>query len=532
MLLFELLISLLIGGAVLTAFANKVGAPYPALLALAGAALALAPVHVPSLRLDPELALTLFVAPAIVDAAFDASPRDLRENWIQISSLVLVAVALTVGAVALVARWLVPDLPWSAAIALGAIVAPPDPVSAAAVLGRLSPPRRLMVILEGEGLLNDASALLIYRLAVGVMLGSALSASRTLPLLLASSVGSLILGWGLARAYLWLTHRIDDFAILVVTQFVGTFAVWIIAERLGVSTVLTTVTYAAVLARRLPATQKAENRRGSLAVWEVAVYMLNALAFLLIGLQLQEIGRTLDGGFHPYIVFSLAILGTVIVARLGWTFLYNALARLVDRMLLSPERRTPVGRSYKSALVVGWSGMRGLLTLATALALPFEGDLARFPHRSLVIVAAFSVVLGTLVIQGLTLGPLLRWLNLTDDGRANRERDFARREATRAALDTLDGHSEPEAAIVSRQYNVVLQGEEEALRPKVLRTLRMRAIAAERERLLALRQSREIGYDAYRTLEEELDWAEGNVRRRGRRYDVDKADGSHERYTP
>ena len=523
MLLFELLIGLLIAGVVLTAFADKVGAPYPALLALAGVGLALAPVDVPNIRLDPQLALTLFVAPAIVDASFDASPRDLRENWIQISSLVFIAVVLTVGAVAFVARSLVPDLPWSAAIALGAIVAPPDPVSASAVLGRLSPPRRLMVILEGEGLLNDASALLIYRLAIGVMLGSALTASGTLPLLLASSIGSVALGWVLARAYLWLTGRLDELAILVVTQFVGTFAVWIIAERLGVSSVLTTVTYAAVLARLLPTRQKAENRRGSLAVWEVAVYVLNALAFILIGLQLQEIARTLDGGIRPTIGFSLAILGTVIIVRLAWTFAYNAIARLVDRMVLPPERRTPVGRSYKSALVVGWSGMRGLITLATALALPFEGDPAHFPHRNLVVIAAFSVVVGTLLIQGLTLGPLLRWLDLTDDGRIDGERNFARQEATQAALDILNGRTEPEAVIVGRQYKVLLRDEEtETLRPDVFRRLRIRAIAAERERLLALRQSREIGYEAYRTLEEELDWAEGNARRRGRRYDVPK----------
>ncbi len=521
MLLFELLIGLLIGGAVLTAVANRAGLPYPALLALAGTALALAPVDVPGIRLDPELALTLFVAPAIVDAAFDASPRDLRENWIQISSLVLVAVALTVGAVAVVARFLAPGLPWAAAVALGAIVAPPDPVSAAAVLGRLSPPRRLMVILEGEGLLNDASALLIYRLAIGVLLGSTLSAGTALPLLLASSVGSLALGWVLARAYLWLTRRIDDLAILVVTQFVGTFAVWMAADRLGASSVLTTVVYAAVLARLLPARQDAENRRGSLAVWEVAVYVLNAFAFILAGLQLQEIARTLDGGYAPYLGFSLAILATVIGVRLVWTLLYNATARLVDRVRLPPERRTPVGRSYKSALIVGWSGMRGLLTLATALALPFEGDAARFPDRDLVVVAAFAVVLGTLVVQGLTLGPLLRWLDLTDDGRVDRERDLARAEATRAALAVLESRSEPEAEVLVRQYAAVLEDEAaDALRPDVLRRLRMRAIAAERDRLLALRRSREIGYDAYRTLEEELDWAEGNARRRGRRSDA------------
>ncbi len=520
--LFQLLIGLLIGGAVLTAVANRIGAPYPVLLALAGTALALAPVEVPGVRLDPELALTLFVAPAIVDAAFGASPRDLRENWIQISSLVLVAVLLTVAAVAVVARLLVPDLPWPAAIALGAIVAPPDPVSAAAVLGRLSPPRRLMVILEGEGLLNDVSALLVYRLAIGVMLGSTLTAGKAVPLLFASTFGSVALGWALARAYLWLTRRIDDLAISVVTQFVATFAVWLIAERLGVSTVLTTVVYAVILSRLVATRQGAENRRGSHAVWEVAVYVLNALAFIFVGLQLQEIARTLDGGIRTYLGFGLAILATVIVVRLAWTFVYNAGARLVDRMTLRPEQRTPVGRSYKSALVVGWAGMRGLLTLATALALPFESDPARFPGRDFVVIAAFTVVLGTLVVQGLTLGPLLRWLDLTDDGRIDRERNFARQETTRAALELLDGCTEPEAAILRREYDVLRQDEQmETLRPKVFGRLRIRAITAERERLLALRRSRAVGDDAYRTLEEEFDWAEGNARRRGRYFEVE-----------
>ena len=527
MVLFELLIGLLIGGAVLTAVANRIGAPYPALLAMAGVALALAPIDVPGIRLDPELALTLFVAPSIVDAAFNVSPRDLRENWRQISSLVLVAVAFTVVAVAVVARQLVPDLPWSAAIALGAIVAPPDPISATAVLGRLAPPRRRMTILEGEGLLNDATARLVYRLALGALLGSAVSARTAAPLLLASSLGSVALGWASARAYIWLTRRITELAISVVAQFFGTFAVWIMAERLGVSAVLTTVTYAVVLARLVAGRQGAENRRGSHAVWEVAVYVLNALAFILVGLQLQEIARNLHGGNRRYVVFGLAILATVIVVRLLWTFAYNALSRGVDRLVLPPERRTPIGLSYKSALIVGWSGMRGLLTLATALALPFANDPARFPQRDLVVVAAFTVVLGTLVIQGLTLGPLLRWLNLTDDGRIDRERNFARQEATRAALATLADRGEPEARILRREYNVLLDSEEmRDLRPNVFGQMRIRAIRAERERLLTLRRTREIGDDAYRTLEEELDWAEGNARRRGRPYDVSDLPGS------
>ena len=518
MQLFELVIALLLAGAVLTALANKIGAPYPALLALAGAILALLPPEIPAVQLDPELALTLFIAPAILDAAFDASPRDLRENWIPVTSLVLVAVCLTVAAVAIVAHALVPDLPWAAAVALGAIVAPPDAVAATSVLRALSPPHRLMVILEAEGLLNDATALLIYRLAVGVVLGGALTPWTALPLLLLNLVGSLVLGYGLARIYLMLTSRIKDLAISVVTQFVATFAVWILAEQLNVSSVLTVVVYAVVIAQTAPRLQDAENRRGSYAVWEVAVYVLNALAFILIGLQLQEIIKHIDGGFGLYLSFGCAILATVILIRFAWTFTYNTLARLLQRIVYPSFTPTPIGRSYKAALMVGWSGMRGLLTLATALALPIAANGSPgFPHRDLMITAAFTVVLGTLVLQGLTLGPLMRWLKLSDDGEVDREQDFARQQGTRAALAALEDSTEPEAAVLRRVYDVALQDESMAwLRPEVFGRLRLAAIRTERETLHGLRATRKIGEDAFHALEEELDWAEGHARRRSR----------------
>ena len=518
MQLFELIIALLLAGAVLTALAHRVGAPYPALLALAGAILALLPPDIPAITLDPELALTLFIAPAILDAAFDVSPRDLRANWIPVSSLVLVAVCLTVVAVAVVAHALVPDLPWAAAIALGAIVAPPDAVAASSVLRPLSPPHRLMVILEAEGLLNDATALLIYRIAVGIAMGGALTAWTTLPLLLSNLLGSLALGYGLARLYLLLTKRIRDLAISVVTQFVGTFAVWILAERLNVSAVLTMVAYAVVLASATSRIQDAENRRGSYAVWEVAIYVLNALAFILIGLQLQEINKHIDGSALPYIGFACAILATVVVVRFAWTFTYNLLARLLQRLVYPSYAPVRAARSYKAALMVGWSGMRGLLTLATALALPMAGGGAPgFPHRDLIVTAAFAVVLGTLILQGLTLGPLMHRLGLSDDGAVGRELDLARQRGTRAALAALDGLSEPEAAVLRREYGVVLQDESmDWLRPEVFGQLHLKAIAAERDTLHGLRQDRQIGDDAFHALEEELDWAEGNARRRMR----------------
>jgi CPA1 family monovalent cation:H+ antiporter len=201
MIVFEIVIALLFVGAALSILARRLKLPYPALLALAGAGLALVP-NAPQVALDPDLALTLFVAPVLLDAAFDSSPRDLRENWRQITGLALLAVGVTVAVVAAVARALVPSLPWAAAIALGAIVAPPDAAAATAVLKHLPLPRRLIVILEGESLFNDASALLIYRAAVATELSGSFSESTALLLLAASSLGSVLFGFALARVVL------------------------------------------------------------------------------------------------------------------------------------------------------------------------------------------------------------------------------------------------------------------------------------------------------------------------------------------
>ncbi len=191
MAVFELVLALLFGGVALALLAPRLGVPWPALLALAGAALAFVP-GVPEVALDPELALALFVAPVLLDAAYDASSRDLRDNWAPVGGLVLGAVGLTVVAVAVVARWLEPSLPWAAAVALGAIVAPPDAAAAAAVLRQVRLPHRVMVILEGESLLNDATALLIYRVAVGAVAGGLMA--WTVPMLALSAAGGVLLG--------------------------------------------------------------------------------------------------------------------------------------------------------------------------------------------------------------------------------------------------------------------------------------------------------------------------------------------------
>src|SRR3954454_19198021 len=318
MRVFEVVIALLLAGAALAALARRMATPYPALVAKAGAALAFVP-RVPTLVLDPELALALFVAPVLVAAAFDASPRDLRANWRAVASLALGAVALTIVIVALVAKTLVPDLPWGAAIALGAIVAPPDAAAATTVLKQLRPPNRLLVILEGESLFNDASALLVYRLAVGATVAGSLSGGRVLPTLLAVTLGSVVLGLVLARVTLFVNARIRDVATAVVVQFCSTFGVWMLAERLHLSGIITMVVFAMSASRRSPEILPARIRIPSWAVWEVAVFVLNVLAFILVGFQLKSLAARAGGATGVwYAAVAAVVCVAVIVARIAW----------------------------------------------------------------------------------------------------------------------------------------------------------------------------------------------------------------------
>jgi Na+/H+ antiporter len=518
--IFELVIALLFAGALLASVARRLRAPYPALLAVAGAVLALLP-RTPSVTLDPQLALALFVAPVLLDAAFDSSPRDLRENWRVVTSLALVAVGLTVAAVAMVARLLVPGLPWASAVALGAIVAPPDAAAASAVLRQLRPPHRLLVILEGESLFNDASALLIYRLALVAAAGP-FSAWHALPILAASTLGSLALGAALAWVVPRLLSPIEDVATTVLVQFLSAFAVWLLAERLHLSGIITMVVFAIMVARRAPAVTPARLRVPSYAVWEVAVFVLNVLAFILVGLQLKPILASLSRHqLLDYLGTAAAVCAAVIAVRFAWVMGYA----LLGPWLGNWGRRMPHSRSaprLKAATAVAWCGMRGIVTLAAALALPVD-----FPHRGLVLFVSFSVVLTTLVLQGGTLSPLMRWLRLQDDGTVEREVRHARAELARAGLAALDEDQLPEGLTraLRDKYQTHLRRAESAAGggpmpddgiPAYLAALR-RAQSAERRALVQLRAQEKIGDDAFHRVEEELDWAELNTEAMSRR---------------
>jgi Na+/H+ antiporter len=514
MLVFEWVVALLFGAVVLAALARRIGAPYPALLAIGGALLALVPGG-PRLALDPGLALALFVAPVLLDAAYDASLRDLRDNWLPVAGLIVMAVAVTVLAVAWVARTLRPEISLPVALVLGAVVAPPDAAAATAVLRQVRPPHRLLVILEGESLLNDATALLIYRLALAAAMAG-FAPSRRVPLALVSVAGSIFAGIVVARLYRQLTSRVSDVPSNIVLQFVGTFGVWMLAERVGLSGVLTIVAFAMTAARRGPE-MPARLRIAAFAVWDTVVFVLNVLAFVLIGLQIRPIferlsplQRTADVGF------AAVVLATVIGARAAWVMTYNTLVRWKIRRFGVRERERPLMRpTVRGGLIISWCGMRGIVTLAAALALP-----AAFPQRDLVVLTAFAVVVGTLLLQGLTLRPLLRWLDLRGDDTLEREARLARMRAYEAALESLREETCLEAQALRHEYGLALQRVTEAADgllnpvPLVSDPLRRRAIAAARARVLALRESADIGDGAYHVLEEELDRLELSVERR------------------
>lgn len=499
----EQLLVLVIAAVVLAGLARCAGAPYPVFLALGGALLAFIP-GAPSITVPPELALALFIAPVLLDAAYDASPRDLKDNWAPLTSLVVFTVALTTFAVAVVVRALVPQIPWAPAIALGAVVAPPDAAAATAVLRPLQPPHRLLTILEGESLLNDATALLIFRLAVGAVIANGFSLASVAPTFILALVGSLLAGPALAWSFLAVIHRVEHVPTSIILQFVATFTVWILADRVGLSGVLTMVAYAITVARIAPERMPARIRIPSYAVWDTAVFVLNILAFIFIGLQIRPILESLEpGDRNRYLAVAAAVLITVIVVRLVWHMSFNTLVRWRHRQRGFNPPRPMLRPSLGSGLVISWAGMRGILSLAAAMALP-----PGFPHRDLIVLTAFSVVLGTLVLQGLTLKPLLEFLRLDDDDPIGRELAAARARALDAALATFEHDRSRLADGIREELAMHLAGElhdRSKARRSAHKDIHREALRAARRAVLEMRANDEIGDDAFHLIEEELD---------------------------
>lgn len=506
--IFENVLVMLIAACLLLQLSRRLALPYPSMLALAGVGLGAMP-WVPHISLDPHLALALFIAPALLDSAFDTSPRELRRHWMPLVSLVLVAVLLTTAAVAW-AGWAFAGLPIAAAITLGAIVAPPDAVAAAAVMQQFRIPRRTLSIINGESLLNDAVALLVFGVAVSAAGAAHQSITSSLPMLLVAVPGGAVVGIVLAKINLHLGAPLfAGTRSAIIFQFVMTFAAWIVADRLHLSPIISVVAFGMTLGKYAPGRNAPRDRVQSYAVWGAVVFTLNVLAFFLMGLQARSILDRLSG---PALVHALQfagiVLALVIAVRVVWVLFYGAVMRAVKHRLgLKPKGVSiPSGRI---GLLVGWSGMRGLVTMATAFALP-----ADFPGRDLIVLSAFAVVLGTLVIQGFTIGPLIKALKIEPDASFEREVSLARTAMMDAALSALETEHGDEAEAVRDEYRAarVMASDESQPQAKTAHDrLRATAIRAQRQALDALRASEQIEDDTYHRLEEEMDWAELNA---------------------
>lgn len=436
----EVVLALLLLVALLTVASRRIGIPYPILMTLGGLALGLVLGLVPGrprIELAPEIVFLLFLPPLLFSAAFFTSPRDLATNARPIGLLAIGLVLATTGIVAVVVHALAPDVPWAVAFALGAIVSPPDAVAATAIAQRLGLPRRLVIILEGESLVNDATALVAYRLAVVAAVSGTFSLDKAAISFVIVSVGGVVIGLLAGWAISFVLARLEDPPVEVLLSLLGPFGAWLSAEALGVSGVLSVVTAGIVVGRRAPRILGSDTRVLGSGVWQMVVFTLTGLVFILIGLQLPSILDSLSASrtFGELASWAVVVSVTVIVVRLAWVFPATYLPRLLSPGLRARDPSPPA----RSVLVLGWAGMRGVVSLAAALALPLTmDDGTPFPERDLVIFLTFSVILATLVGQGLTLPWLIRRLGIGDDGSAAHEELHAREAAVEAALERLD----------------------------------------------------------------------------------------------
>ncbi len=431
------LIGLFLAVAGLSTLARRLSIPYPILLVIGGLVLGVVP-GLPEVELEPDLVLVIFLPPLLFYAAFNSSLRDLRADARAISLTSIGLVLATTCAVAVIAHEAIDGMPWAMAFALGAIVSPTDPVAATAIMRRLSVPRRLVTVIEGESLVNDASALIAYRVAVAAAVGGTFSLGEAaLDFVVAAGGGvavGLAAGWVIGEV----RRRLDDPPTEITVSLLTGYAAYVPAEQLGLSGVLAAVTAGLYIGRLSPEISSGRMRIQGFATWDVLVFVLNATLFLLIGLQLNTILDGLSGySTGELLGYATLVAGTVIVTRIVWSFTMPYVIRALDRRPSQRERRAGAG----FRMVAAWSGMRGAVSLAAALALPLETDAgAPLPQRDLILFLTFAVILATLVLQGLTLPALIRAVRIRDDG-ADREREElrARLVAARAALAALDG---------------------------------------------------------------------------------------------
>lgn len=514
----EIIFGLVLVVAVLAVAAEKLVIPYPILLVLCGLVLSFIP-GLPHVELNPEFVFVLFLPPLLTSAAWNTSWRDFRVNLRPILLLAIGLVLVTTTAIAIFAHQVI-GLPWAAAFVLGAIVSPPDAVAATAITQRLSVPRCIVTVLEGESLVNDATGLVAYRFAVAAVMTGAFSIWQAGVQFFVMAIGGILVGLALGWVVVRIHQLVDDSLVEISTTLLMSFGSYIIAEHLGVSGVLAAVSIGLYHRWHSPEVLSPRTRIQSVAVWELVTFLLNGLIFILIGLQLPQI----IAGISDYALVTLISYAglssiVVIVVRLLWVFAATYLPRLVYPSSLKRDPAPP----WQHMLLIGWTGMRGVVSLAAALALPRTlASGVPFPQRDLILFLTFCVILVTLVLQGLTLPVLIRWLKVTDDGTVEREEMEARLRAAEAGIERLEeivaeDQRLTEAVMVkwlrskykerirrlSECCDALDQGDQAQL--DAIRKLQREVLLAERRRVTRLRNQGIIGDDAMQHIERELD---------------------------
>lgn len=521
----ESLIFLLGAAALLAQLARVLKVPYPILLVVGGLALGFVP-GLPVVQIAPEVIFLIFLPPLLNSAAFSSSPLDLRAHLRPIALLAVGLVLLTTLAVAAVAHYVV-GLPWAPSFVLGAILSPTDPVAAEAIFRRLGVPERVGTVVGGESLVNDGTGLAAFRVALAAVAGTFSFWEAGLEFLLIGG-GGIVVGLVLAWVILPLWARLREPSIMITFSVLIPYGVYILAEEvLHVSGILAVVTYGLYQGWKAPRLfPDASTRIQTLAFWGVLVFVLEALLFILVGQQLPSIvGNIEEYSLAQVLFYAVLIYGAVLAARFAWFFSTPYLHPVFDRLLRNRYLRAP----WQERLVMSWSGIRGAVSLAAALAVPITISGGRFEERDLILFLTFAVILATLVLQGLTLGPLIRSLRLSDDGNAGTLMELrARLEGARAALQRLERLCEVERvppgaqAQMRDQYEGRIRRYEDGIEAggateeysqssAAWRGWRRDLIGAEREALLALRDRGEISPEVMRRIERDLDLEESRI---------------------
>jgi Na+/H+ antiporter len=506
----------------LTWLAHRIDVPFPIVLVIGGALLGFVPV-LPEIPFDPELILALVLPPILFSAAYQTSLRDFRRQLRAISILAIGLVIATTLAVGAVLKWLLPDVPWAVAFTFGAIISPPDAVAATAIFARLRAPRILVSTIEGESLLNDASALVLYKFAVAAVLTGTFSARAASVEFVYVAAGGLLIGWLAGHALNWVAVRMKEPPLQVMLSLVVPYLACLAAELAHTSWVLAVVAAGLVGSRCLSEAFSAETRILAWSFWDVVTVLLVCLVFILMGSQLHVIlQRMAPDELLQMLGIGVVLTAAAVATRMVWIFPNAYLPRRFDEVVL---KRTVHYPSWRIIVVTGWCGMRGIVSLAAVLALPLTlADGAPFPFRDRLIFLTFIVTFLTLVIPGLTLAPLMRLLKIGGDADAPEERRLAREQTANAAMHRI-AHLEREGDLTAEvAAHLRLDYEARLNYTGVHRWLmsyksdpyfkgKRAALAAERERLLAMSRAQQISDDVLHDIEREIDYEEARLPR-------------------